>query len=62
MSNQKQAPAKTQEEVEARTEQWHQGDGAGMELHEYLGWSQDQYAKFVETGKLPDFDLRSMNS
>lgn len=31
---------------------WHEGDGYGVELHEYLGMSWDEYARWAESGLL----------
>jgi len=31
-------------------ERWHEGDGEGMELHEYLGMSREEYRRWVEGG------------
>lgn len=32
---------------------WHDGAGEGQELHEYLGWTCEQYARWVETSERP---------
>jgi hypothetical protein len=29
-------------------DRWHEGDGLGMELREYLGMSWDEYCRWVE--------------
>lgn len=34
-------------------EAWHNGDGYGTELHEYLGFLWEDYARWAETGVLP---------
>jgi len=41
----------TPEELEARIDAWHNGDGEGQELHEYLGWTWEQYKNWVKTGE-----------
>jgi Domain of unknown function (DUF6980) len=47
--------ALTKGEVEARQEAWNAGAGGATEFHEYLGWSWEEYATWVETGELPSF-------
>lgn len=46
----------TPEELDARITAWHDAPSdsyiAQMELHEYLGWSWEQYKHWVETGEL----------
>lgn len=32
---------------------WHSGKIAGVELHEALGWSIEEYAHWAETSKIP---------
>lgn len=36
-----------EEYVERRTEEWHNGAGAGYELWEYLGLAREEYSKWV---------------
>jgi hypothetical protein len=56
------SPAKSSSEVDKRVDEWHDGKaGKNVELYEYLGWTQEQYRKWVETGELPNFDLRPIN-
>lgn len=31
---------------------WHDGDGEGLELHEYLGWTWEAYCHWVNTGEV----------
>lgn len=45
----------TREEFEAKTEEWHNEtddwyDSNGIELHEYMGISWEEYCKYVEEG------------
>ncbi|HTU59574.1 MAG TPA: hypothetical protein VMF89_14085 [Polyangiales bacterium] len=39
--------------VETKIEEWHDAEGGGVALHEWLGWSVEEYAAYVERGKLP---------
>ena len=39
--------------VETKIEEWHDAEGGGVPLHEWLGWSVEEYAAYVERGKLP---------
>jgi len=32
---------------------WHNGDGGNKALHEYLGWTEKEYAHWVETSEEP---------
>ena len=43
-------------DLDAAVEAWHSGAGDGLELHEYLGWSWVQYARWVDDGIAPDED------
>lgn len=38
----------TDDEIDDRIDEWHNGAGAGKPLHEYLGWTRAEYAKWVE--------------
>lgn len=40
-------------EVENAIDAWHDGAGPGLELHEYLGWTWDEYKLWVESGEVP---------
>lgn len=33
---------------------WHLGDGPGLELHEYLGWTLQEFVYWVECFELPE--------
>lgn len=48
----------TDEEIEAvnvKIDAWHfDGAGAGLSLHEYMGWTLEQYQKWAVTGVLPN--------
>jgi hypothetical protein len=46
-------PALTESEVDRRIEQWHTSDTGGYELHEWLGWTERQYAAWMERGVIP---------
>ncbi len=41
----------TSEELDARIEAWHNGDGEDQ-LHEYLGLTWEQYKQWAETGDI----------
>lgn len=40
------------EEVEERIEAWHTSD-IQIPLHVWLGWTEEQYKSFVESGVIP---------
>ncbi len=45
---------KTREEnIDDLIDDWHGSPDDGVPLHEYLGWTWEQYAHWVLTGKLP---------
>jgi hypothetical protein len=47
-----------EEEIEQFVEAWHEGrDGAGMELHEYLGMSWEEYQLWTTTPSVLSFVL-----
>ena len=37
----------TEEELDDLIDKWHNGDGKGLELYEYVGVSREDYAKWV---------------
>jgi hypothetical protein len=39
----------TEEQIDIKIEAWHNGDGEGMELYEYLGVSQEEYAQWIQS-------------
>jgi hypothetical protein len=41
----------TEDEVDDAVERWHTGTGLGMELREYLGWSWDDYSRWVSSAE-----------
>lgn len=41
------------EQVEDAIDLWHDGAGAGLSLAEFLGWSADEYAAYVEESEVP---------
>lgn len=43
----------TAENVRERIDAWHRGDGAGADLHRFLGWTWKQYATWVKSGEFP---------
>ena len=42
----------TDEQLDDMVDKWHHAD-TKLELHEYLGWTKAQYARWVETGLTP---------
>lgn len=43
------------EEIDKQIEDWHfNGAGEGQDLHEYLGWTWEQYAHWAVTGVIPN--------
>lgn len=44
----------TKEEFDQKVEEWHGGAGAGLELHEYLGMTWDEYCNFVGFAPRPE--------
>ena len=40
--------------IHARIDAWRDGAGAGMELHQFLGWSWKQYVGWVKSGSFPE--------
>lgn len=53
--------ATSQEEVQRRVEEWHEKTDIKVELHVYLGWTKEEYNKWLETQQLPDTELRQLN-
>lgn len=43
----------TSEELNDLIDAWHDRPDTGQELHEYLGWTWEQYATWVETDTMP---------
>ncbi len=40
-------------EIDDAIDLWHDGGGKGLALHEFLGWTWEQYAAYVERGEIP---------
>lgn len=38
--------------IELMIAEWHDSD-SGLDLHEYLGWTWEEYSHYVETRELP---------
>jgi hypothetical protein len=52
--------APTGQQVNDAVNAWHSGAGCGMELHEYLGWTWDEYVLWVrDAGEIPARPLAS---
>ncbi|TQS40395.1 DUF6980 family protein [Cryptosporangium phraense] len=45
--------ALTNEEIDARIDAWHHGAGGAMAMHEYLGWTWEEYRAWAERSELP---------
>jgi ribosomal protein L32 len=39
--------------IDDRIDAWHEGDGEGLDLATYLGWTWAQYAAWVEHDQFP---------
>lgn len=59
MSNQ--TKATSEEEVQKRIEEWHEKADIKVELHVHLGWTKQEYNRYLETQELPDDSLRQLN-
>ncbi len=44
------------EEIEDLIDLWHEGAGADLPLHEFLGMTWVEYARFAETNQVPAVD------
>jgi len=40
-------PLDDEDAIDQAVEEWHSGDGQGLELHEFLGWSEDEYSEYM---------------
>lgn len=50
-----QRPLLSEDEVNDAIDLWHDGDSDGVqELHEYLGWTEQEYKTWVETNEPPE--------
>ena len=45
-------PALTESEIDRRITEWHDRDHVGT-LHDYLGWTQEEYERWVTEGTIP---------
>jgi hypothetical protein len=43
----------TPENIDDRIDAWHDGGGRNLELHEYLGWTREQYKAWLERSEYP---------
>jgi Ca2+-binding EF-hand superfamily protein len=48
----------TEEKVDQLIEEWHNGNSP-LELHEFLGMTNEQYSRFVESNELPQYTNRN---
>ena len=44
----------TDEEIDNLIDEWHNDQETTLSLHEYLGWTWEQYARYVESGTIPE--------
>lgn len=45
------------QKVEYEIDRWHEGAGEeGQELHEFLGWTFEQYVAYMKDGTVPEVD------
>lgn len=52
-----------EEDIEQFVEDWHRGrEGAGLELHEYLGMSWDEYQLWASTPSVLSFVVAAKNT
>lgn len=42
----------TEEEVMDKIDEWHEGNSE-LELHEFLGWTWEDYGRWAMTGLMP---------
>jgi hypothetical protein len=43
----------TGDELDDKIQEWHEGAGQGEELHEYLGFTLEEYQEWFKTGMVP---------
>lgn len=43
----------TGDELDDKIQEWHEGAGQGLALHEYLGFTLDEYKEWFKTGMVP---------
>jgi hypothetical protein len=48
------AKALSENDIEHRIDEWHTGEGGSADLHDYLGWTREEYAHWVEQSELPE--------
>lgn len=54
-------PPMTEEDaVNDLVSKWHQGSGE-TPIHKYIGWTEDEYAHWVETCQLPSHNIERGN-
>ena len=44
----------TDEEIDDIVERWHAGEFPGKDLHEAIGWTWEEYSRWVESCIAPD--------
>ena len=43
-------------------DEWHDGAGLDQELHEYLGWTEEEYAQWINNYEIPEWFINEQNS
>lgn len=51
-------PFSDNEAIDTAIDEWHEWDNSGMELHEYLGWTWEEYAAWVEGREQEDYNAK----
>lgn len=44
----------TTTQIHGKIGEWHDRTDDGQSLHDYLGWTWEQYKTWAETGKIPE--------
>jgi hypothetical protein len=46
-------PARTETDIAERVKLWHDSEANEVSLHEYLGWTWEDYCEWVMYGTIP---------
>jgi len=44
---------RSDEEIDDEIEKWHRGHGLDQTIYEFLGWTREEYGRWVETCEKP---------
>lgn len=44
----------TEDEFDNKIQEWHEGAGGDVEVHEYLGITLEEYQDWFRTGEVPE--------